>query len=104
MMWEANMYKKFSCVLSYHRDWDMKRDICYYYPLNEVVYEDDPTKDRTMEISEFQDGLGDIETRETEWEVFEERVAKLVEEAISNNKGSGNAGANPDRHTGTNSY
>lgn len=76
------MFKKILCIWSSYHDWEMSRDICYYYPMNQIEYENDPIKERTMELSEFQDGMEDIGTRETEWEVFEERVAQLTEKLI----------------------
>ena len=50
----------------------------YVYPIDETQFEEDPTKIRTAEISQFQDEARDIETRNPEREVFEIEIFETV--------------------------
>lgn len=50
----------------------------YVYPLDEKQFEEDPTKIRTVEMSQFQDEARDIETRNPEREVFEKEYFEIV--------------------------
>ena len=44
----------------------------YQYPVDESQFENDPTKVRTAEVSQFQDEAQDIESRSPERKVYED--------------------------------
>ncbi|HXH73656.1 MAG TPA: hypothetical protein VNJ08_01730 [Bacteriovoracaceae bacterium] len=57
--------------------WKSSREkVTYHYPLDENEFEQDPTKVRTSEMSQFQDEARDIESRGTERDAYENKSAQ----------------------------